>query len=174
MEKTASKSVLERSSNTITMILETAVTAAFSVIIIMTILLVVLRYGFNSSIVIGNELMEYLFVYTTAFGAAVSLGRREHIKISFFLLKLPQPVRSYVDAFGQLLVAAINLVVFYLSFAWIGLVGHSESPVMRIPMWTIQIAIPVGCILAVFYSLVNICHILHGQGLREDQTSCPF
>ncbi|MCF7934270.1 MAG: TRAP transporter small permease [Spirochaetia bacterium] len=168
------KRPIDTLADTLTALLEHAVTAAFFVIIIMTILLVVLRYGFNSSIVIGNELMEYLFVYTTALGAAVSLGKREHIKISYVLLKIPQPVRNYVDAFGQVLVAGINLVVTYLSFSWIRTVGHSASPVMRIPMWTVQIAVPIGCTLAALYALVNIYHIFHGQGLKEDQTACPF
>ena len=46
------------------------VTLMFFGILSLTILLVVMRYGFNSSIMGANEAMEYLFIYTTALGAA--------------------------------------------------------------------------------------------------------
>ena len=62
--------------------LEWVITLCFFIILMLTIILVVLRYGFNESIIGGNELMEYLFIYTTAIGAAVALRRREHIKIT--------------------------------------------------------------------------------------------
>lgn len=143
----------------ITRILEFIITAAFAVIILLTISLVILRYGFNSSIIIGNELMEYLFIYTTAFGAAVSLSRHDHIKIDFFILKLHGVIRMVIDILGQLMIAGINLVIMYLSFPWIHVVGSSESPVMRIPMSFIQIAIPIGCGLAALYALMNVITI---------------
>ena len=56
--------------------LEWLVTLCFFVILAVTIILVILRYGFNEAIIGGNELVEYLFIYTTAIGAAAALGRR--------------------------------------------------------------------------------------------------
>lgn len=145
----------------VTRMLEYIVSIAFFVILILTVLLVVLRYFFSETIMGGNELMEYLFIYTTSLGAAVSIGKGEHIRIDFFLKKLRQPYRMIVDSFGQLCVSAINIIIAILSFNWIKTVGSSESPVMRIPMWTVQIVIPVGCILVVLYSFLNIYRILH-------------
>ncbi len=135
----------------LTRILHTIVTVFFGGIILLTILLVILRYLFNSSIIGGNELMEYLFIYTTALGAAVAIGEREHISISYFLNKMPEPLRTIVDILGLLLVAAINILIAVLSRHWISKVGTAESPVMRIPMWSVQISVPTGCLLAGLY-----------------------
>ena len=140
----------------VTRILETVVTVFFGVIIVLTILLVVMRYVFNSSIIGGNELMEYLFIYTTAIGAAVAVGRREHISITYFLEKLPEKLQVGVDVLGLLLVAGINILIAVLSNRWIAKVGSSESPVMRIPMWTIEISVPIGCLFAALYCLFVI------------------
>jgi len=140
----------------ITRVLETVVTVFFGVIIVLTILLVVMRYVFNSSIIGGNELMEYLFIYTTAIGAAVAVGRREHISITYFLEKLPEKLQVGVDVLGLLLVAGINILIAVLSNRWIAKVGSSESPVMRIPMWTIEISVPIGCLFAALYCLFVI------------------
>jgi len=140
----------------ITRVLETVVTVFFGVIIVLTILLVVMRYVFNSSIIGGNELMEYLFIYTTAIGAAVAVGRREHISITYFLEKLPAKLQIGVDVLGLMLVAGINILIAVLSNRWIAKVGSSESPVMRIPMWTIEISVPIGCLFAALYCLFVI------------------
>ena len=144
-------------------VLEWAITLCFFVILALTIILVVLRYGFNESIIGGNELMEYLFIYTTAIGAAVALARREHIKITWFIDKLSPLYRRIVDILDFILIALINGVMIYYSIAWIHKVGSNESPVMRIPEWTFQISIPVGCGLVTFYCLVNIILTICGK-----------
>lgn len=141
-------------------VLESLITFFFAVILIFTILLVILRYVFNSSIIFGNELIEYLFVYTTSFGAAVSLSRGEHIKIDFFKDLLKQPFRMVLDVLGQLLIGAINVVILISSINWIRVVGNAESPVMRLPMWIIQICIPLGCGFVSLFALMNMIRII--------------
>ena len=55
----------------VTRLLEVIITFLFFVILSITITLVVMRYGFNSAIIGGNEAINYLFIYTTALGVAV-------------------------------------------------------------------------------------------------------
>lgn len=157
---------VERIERLITKILESIVTVFFGVIILVTILLVIMRYIFNSSVIGGNELMEYLFIYTTALGAAVAIGKRDHISIDFFLNKLPEPAKTYVDIFGLILVAGLNILIVVLSNHWISKVGFSESPVLRIPMWSVEISVPIGCILAAlfcFFVIVKEIRSLAGR-----------
>ena len=104
-------------------VLEVAITVFFLIILMLTIILVILRYGFNEAIIGGNEVMEYLFVYTTALGAAVALGRRIHIKITWFIDKLFPRVRLIVDIVGFLRIAFINWVMIFYSIPWIKTVG---------------------------------------------------
>ena len=137
-------------------VLESAVTIFFFVILSLTIILVVLRYGFNSTIIGGNEAMEYLFIYTTALGAAVSVGREEHIKISFFKDKLKGGYHKGVTILNMLLIGFINGVMVWYSFPWIRSAGYFESPVLRIPNWVVQISVPIGCILVILYCMNHI------------------
>jgi TRAP-type C4-dicarboxylate transport system permease small subunit len=136
--------------------LEAAITIFFFIILMLTITLVILRYGFNEAIIGGNEVMEYLFIYTTAVGAAAALGRREHIKITWFVAKLSAPFRRLVDVFGFLSIAFINAVMIWFSFPWIRTVGSFESPVLRLPNRTIQLIVPIGCGLVILYCLHHI------------------
>jgi TRAP-type C4-dicarboxylate transport system permease small subunit len=153
-----------------TNVLEWLVTLCFFVILMLTIILVILRYGFNEAIIGGSELVEYLFIYTTAIGAAAALGRREHIKITWFIDKLAPGYRKIVDILGFLLIALINVVMIYYSVPWIRTVGSFESPVLRLPNRLIQIGIPIGCGLAILYCLYHILIVIVGgkTGLEEE------
>jgi TRAP-type C4-dicarboxylate transport system permease small subunit len=115
-----------------------------------------MRYGFNSSIIGGNEAMNYLFIYTTALGAAVSVGKGTHIKISFVVDLLPATVRRVTDMIGYALIAFINAVMIYYSIPWITSAGYFESPVLRIPNWIVQVSVPLGCGLVILYCLNHL------------------
>lgn len=147
---------LHRVEKVLTGLLEGIVTVFFFVILTITVLFVVLRYGFNESIIGGDEAMEYLFIYTTAIGAAISLAHREHIKIDVLVEKLPTVLRKIVDSIGLLLVAFFNGVLIWLGLPWIKAVGSFESPVLRIPNRFIQMSVPIGCGLAIVYCCYHV------------------
>lgn len=153
--------------------LETIVAVFFFVILIMTLLLVSLRYGLNTSIKGGYELTNYLFIYTTAIGAAVSVNRHEHIKIDFIVNATKGTLRLALDVLVQLLIAVINGVIGYLSVSWIRQVGSFLSPVLRMPNWMVQVAIPVGSVLTILFCLSNIVRDLSGESEtgRESRAS---
>lgn len=141
-------------------LLEKTISFFFCIILLLTITLVLLRYLFNTSIMGGSELMGYLFIYTTSLGAAVSICKNEHIRISYFVDKLPPAGRRFIAVTNYLLVAGINLVIAYLSISWIQQVGSSSSPVMRIPMWIAEISVPIGCLFVVLFCVTGIAKTL--------------
>lgn len=154
---------LHRVENVLTSILEGLITLFFFIILTLTVLLMVLRYGFNSTIIGGNEAMEQLFIYTTAIGAAISVAHRGHIKITYFITKLPGLVRKIVDIVGLLLVAFLNGIMIWFGIPWIKSVGSFESPVLRIPNRFIQVSVPIGCSLVIVYCLYHILLILFAK-----------
>lgn len=162
--------MLKKTASVLIVIIDGIIASFFAVILLITILQVILRYGFNASLLGGSEAMEGLFIYTTAIGAAAAVRRREHIHINFLVKLLPILPQRIVDVLVHLLMAFLNGVMIYYSVAWISKVGGNESPVMRIPEWTMQISIPVGCGLVIFYCLVNVILTICGEWpLAEDQ-----
>lgn len=142
---------IQRFKSILLVMLQGIITFFFSIILMLTVVLVVLRYGFNTAIIGGNEAMEYLFIYTTAIGAAVALGRREHIKITYFVDRLPFAMKRVVNLLDLILIGFINGVMVWYSIPWIKSVGSFESPVLRIPNRIVQASVPIGC------SLVILC-----------------
>ena len=145
---------LNRAASFLTQTLDWVIGSFFAAIILITIFQVILRYVFNSSIAGGNEALEVLFIYTTAIGAATAVKRRRHININYFVSLLPKSLQRFSDALVHLLVAGLNIMMIYYSAGWISKVGGNESPVMRVPEWTFQICIPIGCSLVIVYCLI--------------------
>ena len=163
---------LTKISNALAIILDVVMASFFAAILLITILQVLLRYGFNASVLGGGEAMEGLFIYTSALGAAAAVRRREHIRINFLVKLLPVVCRRIVDVLVHLLVAFLNGAMIYYSLAWIAKVGGNESPVMRIPEWTVQISIPLGCGLVIFYCLFNITLTVTGRWPETTEQAC--
>jgi TRAP-type C4-dicarboxylate transport system permease small subunit len=142
--------------NRVNLILEVIVTLLFFFVLSLTIILVIMRYGFNSAIIGGNEAMNYLFIYTTALGAAVSVGKKDHIRISYIVDKLRGRKRRFIEILNHLLIGFINAVLIWYSVPWIQSAGSFESPVLRIPNWMVQVSVPIGCTLVILYCLNHV------------------
>lgn len=142
--------------------LEWLITFFFFGIFCLTVMLVLLRYGFNSSIIWGSEAMNYLFIYCTALGAAASVSTHSHIQISYFKNLTSGLVHKFLNFLVFLLIGCVNAVLGWFSLPWIESAGAFESPVMRIPMWVVQIVVPVGCFLACLFCILQMIRILTG------------
>jgi TRAP-type C4-dicarboxylate transport system permease small subunit len=123
---------------------------------LLTVLQVMLRYVFNSTLLGGYEIIVYLFIYSTSLGAALLIGRSEHIRITVFIDFLPAAARRIANILVALSTLALHVLLFRLSFRWISSAGGFLSPILRIPQFLVQIAIPLGCGIAIFYLIIEI------------------
>lgn len=115
-----------------------------------------MRYFFNATIIGANELVVVLFIYTSAIGAAIVIGKKEHIGITYFIDKLPFGFRKVVDVINYILIAFINSVMIWYSFRWIEITGSYLTAVLRFPQAYVQFIVPIGCSFAIIYCLYHI------------------
>lgn len=119
------------------------------------VLLVVLRYIFNTTIIGGNEAALIAFVYTTAIGGALAVSKQDHIAIRYFAELMPARVQRQLRIFQLVLVATINLVIAGYSVVWIDRTGGFLMPALQLPQIVAQLSIPIGCSLAFIYCLIG-------------------
>lgn len=152
--------------------LEIVFCVCFLIMFALIVTQVALRYGFNESIGGANELATILFAYTSALGIAVAIAKREHMAISWFTERLPPLPRKVVDVIGLLLLAAVNIVIFYYSLKWIAITGGRMISVLQVPRWTSQIAIPIGTGASAVFCFIKLYLGLKGTeelGVRWTQ-----
>ena len=155
---------MKRFEATLIRTLEFTFCICFFVMFALVVTQVALRYGFNESIGGANELATILFAYTSALGIAVGIAKRDHMAISWFTERLPPKLRKLIDVLGLILLAILNLVIFWYSLRWIDITGSRMISVLQVPRWTAQIAIPIGTGASAIF-----CFIKLWLGLRGDE-----
>ena len=146
-------------SNILTIILS----ILFLCLVLLVITLVFLRYGFNTTIVGANELIVILFIYTSAFGAAVIIGKKEHISISYFVDKMSPSIRRVVNIFNLLMVAILNGALIRYSIPWISKTGSYLTASLGIPKMYLQLIVPISCSIAILYCLFQIIYLFRNE-----------
>ena len=136
--------------------LENLIAALLAVTWILVGTLVALRYLFNSSIPGANEVVVMLFVYTTALGAAIGVGRWDHIGILVFVERLPARAAWILDLVRTFLVGLINGAIVFYSLGWIHTTGLFVMPSTGLPRFVVQVSIPIGCGLALLFCCLRL------------------
>jgi len=118
--------------------------------------LVMLRYGFATTIIGGNEATIVAFIYTTAIGASIALLRDEHVAVSYFVEMLPPKLQDQLLQLRLVLLCVLNALIFAYSLWWIRDTGGFLMPALGAPQIVVQLSIPLGCGLAVIFCVVRL------------------
>ncbi len=113
---------------------------------------VVLRYGFNSSLLITEEIGRYLFVWLTFLGSIAAFVRNRHVRVDTFFLRMPAAMRRIVLIFSDL--AMLVCCGLILTGGWqltkanmANYLPVSDVPVAALYFASIPFSVVVGAIL---------------------------
>lgn len=91
--------------------------------VLVTFLVVVLRYGFDSGSIALQESVTYMHATLFMLGAAYTLQRDGHVRVDIFYRRFSRRGRAWVDLLGTL-VLLIPVAAFILASSW-GYVAES-------------------------------------------------
>lgn len=131
------------------------------------IISVFLRYVFNITYDWTQELIKFLFITTTYFGAILCVHEGEHIDMGLLKEKLPGKAGDVL----KVIIAAINLVVqvvlAIISFNWIQKTGSSLTPGIGIPWGIIYTMFPICFFSMAVYEARIIMRIIMGRQTND-------
>lgn len=84
---------------------------------LLTTLIVVLRYGFNTGSIFAQELVTYLHASLFMLGAAYALKTGAHVRVDIFYRDFSDRGKAWVNALGGI-VFLIPLCVFITGVSW--------------------------------------------------------
>ena len=125
-----------------------------------TFVLVFLRYVFNQSITGANEIVTILFIYTTAIGAAISIGKNEHIGIDVFVNLLPKKFYKTIRILQVFLMFVLHLILFIYCLEWVEKAGGYLMPATGLPRIVAIASIPLGCIFCILFCAKTLIHVI--------------
>ena len=145
-------------------LLEIFIAALLAIMVIMVFGNVVLRYAFNSGIIVSEELSRWLFLWVTFLGAIVALKERAHLGSDFLIARLPAPGKKICLALGHLLMLYATWLVFSGAVAQVRINWGVEAPVTGASMAFVY---GTGVVFAVFAAVLllrDLGRVLKGSG----------
>ena len=136
-------------------------------VFIITLIMVFLRYALNQSITGANEIVTILFIYTTAIGAAVSIGKNEHIGIDVFVNILPSRFHKTIKILQIVLLFTLHLILFIYCLHWVDKAGGYLMPATGLPRLVATVSIPIGCILCILYCIKRLIDVIETSSVEK-------
>jgi len=146
--------------------LEILIAAFLAVMVVMVFGNVVLRYAFNSGIIVSEEVSRWLFLWVTFLGAIVALKEHGHLGTDALISRLPVLGKKICLVLGHLLMLYATWLVFSGALAQVRINLHVEAPVTGASMAFVY---GTGVVFAVFAAVLllrDLWRVLTG-GLSE-------
>src|SRR5213593_1228165 len=109
--------------------LEILIAAFLAVMVVMVFGNVVLRYAFNSGIIVSEEVSRWLFVWLTFLGAIVALKEHGHLGTDMLVSRLGRTGKKICLVAGQLLMLYATWLLFSGSLAQARINLDVQAPV---------------------------------------------
>ena len=132
-------------------VLELAIAAFLAVMVVMVFGNVVLRYGFNSGIIVSEEVSRWLFLWVTFLGAIVALKEHAHLGSDFLIARLPRRGKQACLLLGHGLMLYATWLIFTGSLAQTRINLTVEAPVTGASM---ALVYGTGVVFAVFAAVL--------------------
>ena len=135
----------------------------FAVMVIVGTYQIVTRFIFNSPSTVSEELLTYTFAWMAMFSSAYVFGKRDHMRMTFVVDKLPKAQRKILEIVIELLVIAFAVIVLiYGGFTIMGLTMTQKTASLGVMMGVIYAVVPICGILIALYGVLNLVDLCKG------------
>ena len=149
-------------------LLELLVVVALVAMVIMVFGNVVLRYAFNSGILVSEELSRYCFIWLTYIGAMIAMRERGHLGVDTLVRRLPRAGKVLCLFLSEAMMLGVNVLFFIGTWKMHELQVTSVSPVVGISMiWVYGVGYVVAVVMALF-NLEVLFRLLTGRLAEEE------
>ena len=135
----------------------------FAVMVIVGTYQIVTRFIFNNPSTVSEELLTYTFAWMAMFSSAYVFGKRDHMRMTFVVDKLPKAQRKILEIVIELLVIAFAVIVLiYGGFTIMGLTMTQKTASLGVMMGVIYAVVPICGILIALYGVLNLVDLCKG------------
>jgi TRAP-type C4-dicarboxylate transport system permease small subunit len=141
----------------------------FSLMFLVIIGQIVLRYVFNAPLVWTDEAAAYLFVWVSFAGWTMASRKRIHIGINVIVDKLPPRGRRALHAFWCLATVAFAAILFVVGV----IITRNNIDVRMVSIdfvfWPVYLAVPVAALFLIAYGARDLVEILRKGDIKATE-----
>ena len=125
---------MKRLTSAIGKVIEVSIVLLLAGMVAMIFLNVVLRYGFNSGLVISEEMSRYLFVWLTFIGAVLAFSENAHLGVETLVRLFGRRGRIICMFLTNLLILFCVVILFWGTWLQAPINATMRSPVDQMPL----------------------------------------
>ncbi|QHB17006.1 MULTISPECIES: TRAP transporter small permease [Mannheimia] len=149
--------------------LEAFVVIILSAMSILVFLNVVLRYGFNSSINITEEISRFMFVWLAFLGAVLAFSHNQHVSVTMLTEKLPPVARKILSIFTDLAMLFCCYLIVDGSWIQFQLNINNLAPISGLPQGITFLASTIAGVLIGILILARVVATISVLARGESQ-----
>ena len=135
----------------------------------LAILKIVLRYGFQTSLLWSDIMLQHLTLWLCLLGAALATCERRHISIDVLNHILPEKITRWSKLIVDCLALVVVGILAYYGFDFLGDEQLSEATLIgSVPLWWAKSIIPIGFVLIGIHLILQIGIHLTNSGQIVD------
>lgn len=139
---------------------------SIATVAIVAVLQVYFRYVVGESLYWSEELMRYLTIWSVFLVAGLAYTRGEMMGFTMLRDVLPEPLRGAVRLVVRGIVVGFLLTVAWYGFDFAQRTANDYAIALRVSMFWVHLAIPVGCV-------VIAIHVAVSQFIPEHDIAAP-
>ncbi len=134
---------------------------------VLTFVLTVLRYVFNSGLSWGLEATEYMFGWLIFIGIAYGVKVGSHIGVDVVVRRLSPSIQRIVGLLAVALALLYAGLMFYGGYVYVDTMYNLgvEAEEIPVPRWILLIIVPIGMAMMAFRVAQNGWAILRGEAV---------
>lgn len=145
-------------------ILKTLAGISLLVMFVLVVWQVFTRYILNEPSTWSEELVAYLFAWSTLFGASLIVSEKGHMNIPVLVEKRSPKVQKGLAIFSELMILLFSLAVLTAGGVAITKLALGQmTSSLGMPVGYFYIPLPITGLINTIYTLMNISDILKGR-----------
>jgi len=150
-------------------VLDALTVVLFSLMFLVIIGQIVLRYVFNAPLVWTDEAAAYLFVWVSFAGWTMASRKRIHIGINVIVDKLPPRGRRALHAFWCLATVAFAAILFVVGV----IITRNNIDVRMVSIdfvfWPVYLAVPLAALFLIAYAVRDLVEIMRRGDIKATE-----
>jgi TRAP-type mannitol/chloroaromatic compound transport system permease small subunit len=151
------------------------------IMVLVTVVIVVLRYGFNVGFIWMQESVRFMHAFVFLLCAGYTLLHNGHVRVDIFYLKMSERRKAMVDIFGSIffLIPVCSAILFYswdyVLNSWAQLEGSLEERGLH-AVYLLKTAIWAFSVLMILQAISRVIHgtaTLTGREHLNDEEEEP-
>lgn len=130
----------------------------FTIMLTLTFVNVVSRFGLHMSLSFTEEIVTGLFVLASLTGSSIAVRKEAHLGLDFFTSFLPKKGQDFLLIVATLAAMAFCIILFYFGVQMViqEYVTKQVSATMQWPEWIYGMTVPVGSALLILRYIITL------------------